>query len=210
MKKVNCWQIGLMAILIAPAIMISSAWAKKEPPKIETAIVAQIDAVTYSIDISGNNFLCKKGGELEVWMGGYEVLTYTSISDQQLNFESPEELAEPGTYLLTLLNACGKDDYEVTVGAVGPQGDQGAQGAGWDVSKIYQQQDFTGSSAVGCNAPVDKAVGGGGACPGATYIIASYPFLFNGGGQGWRVQCQDMSGGPIVNAGLQWVICVSP
>jgi len=165
MKKVRCWKIGLMTFLIVPAIMISSAWAKNEPPKIETAMVTQNEDFTYSIDISGEHFLCDKAGEFEVWIGGNMVLDndYNTTADQQLTFNSPPGLTEPGTYLLSLLNTCGQDDYEVTLGAVGPkgdQGDQGDQGVGWDVAKIYQQLDNTRSSAVSCVAPADKAVGG--------------------------------------------------
>jgi hypothetical protein len=103
MKKVRCWQIALMAVIIAPAIMISSAWAgKKESPNIQTAEVSPGDPGSYSIVISGENFLCDNEDETELWLGGHKLdLANAITAEQQITFTTPVEITGPGTYLMT-------------------------------------------------------------------------------------------------------------
>lgn len=222
MKKARCWPICLMTLLIAPAIMISSAWAKKEPPKIETAVVTEIDAVTYSIDISGENFLCDDPDALEVWIGGNKVEVYSLTTEQQLIFTTPAGLAGPGSYLMTLLNGCGKDDYEVTVGAVGSQGstgppgdpgEDGVPGADWTIDKIYSVR-AENKDEVACEQLEDKVVGGGAYCGFWDTLLLSEPLDFRHGTlpDSWHAKCLDegIVLNDAVNPSSITVICVRP
>jgi hypothetical protein len=86
-----------------------------------------IDFESNTITINGSNFT---GGAFPLVTLGEEVLVVDSYSETDIVAFLPPLLAD-GDYLLTVSTGSGNnnsDEYNLTIGAVGPQGEQGLQG----------------------------------------------------------------------------------
>lgn len=196
MKKVRSWPICLMALLVAPAIMISSAWAgAKDPPKIDAALVTPAGGGSYDLDLSGENLLCDDADELEVWIGGIKVEVFGDKTEDSLEILDPAGITGPGTYQLSLANDCGRVEYEVSVETL------------YDLSaKVYIRTEAGGAFAAYCDSG-DVAIAGGGSCPSGYMLIGSGLQ----GRSGWQLLCGKFDGSdpPVAPTDLD-VICLRP
>lgn len=99
-----------------------------------TAAVADVDAGT--LTVFGENF--RPGRDLRVVLGEYAPLAVTLDTDTIIGATLPAGIA-PGDYRLTVAagrGESGKDEFDLTIGAVGPPGEMGPPGPQGDPGPI--------------------------------------------------------------------------
>ena len=123
--------IKTLTIIIIGSLILASAVSatpptKSEPPKI-ISVTGYFDTDSITLDIYGEN-LTEDDEKPDVTLGGVPVDIIDSLlTAKHMAVESP--LVDPGDYLLVVTNDAGdSDEYDLTIGAAGPQGDKGDPG----------------------------------------------------------------------------------
>jgi hypothetical protein len=117
-----------VAILLGAAAFAASAAAAPPGKHLIVSEVFFIRGQPDTLDIRGKNF--DFGGPLVVTLGGFGPLHLVSSSPQQIIADLPSNL-QAGDYLLTVSTGGGQsqsDEYDLTIGAVGPEGPTGPRG----------------------------------------------------------------------------------
>ena len=119
---------GIFVLLL---VITGPAWSAQPPGGHLNITEVEVDDpnTPMSITIMGEDL--DFGGELDVTLGGYASLIIISATDTTIVATLPAGIM-PGDYLLTVSRGEGQsqnDEYDLTIGAVGPQGPAGADGA---------------------------------------------------------------------------------
>lgn len=123
MNAKTLFPITLLGAALALTICASPAMAKDPPPKVDAVSVTFGSPDT--LVILGENF--EFDPPLEVTLGDFgSPLVIVSSTATELVVELPGVPA--GDYLLTVATTKAAAEYDLTIGAVGPQGEQGPQG----------------------------------------------------------------------------------
>jgi hypothetical protein len=135
MNTLRFYTVKLVVLsLVMTTLLTVNAWAKRpvtqEPPIIPTinAVTVDFSAIPFQAQITGDSLLGSDETLLAISIGGFPVLTYSSVSAEQIYFEIPADIADHGTYLMNLSNGSGQINYELAIGNIGPQGPQGDPG----------------------------------------------------------------------------------
>jgi hypothetical protein len=124
--------------LIAVIAAIATSTALAKPPKGDlrvTEVFVSFDTFGDTLLIVGEGFTSGPG-PLEVSFGNFGVLTVLSVADDEILVECPPDADRiptcvDGDFLLTVSNDPKKkhsDEYDMTIGAVGPAGEKGEKG----------------------------------------------------------------------------------
>ena len=128
-----------LPFLIALIAAIATTTALAKPPKgdlLVTEVFVDFDAAGDTLLILGEHFTSGPG-PLAVTFGNFGALNVLSVADDEILVECPPDadLGIPtcvdGDFLLTVSNDPKKkhsDEYDVTIGAVGPAGEKGEKG----------------------------------------------------------------------------------
>lgn len=123
--------IGLLAIpLFSVPSTALAAKPKPTPPGNHlniTKVAVDFDAETLTITGEQFSFV----NTLEVTLGEFGLLNIVTTTDTEIVVDFPGGGLPDGDYLLTVSRGTGQsqnDEYDLTIGAVGPQGEQGDPG----------------------------------------------------------------------------------
>ena len=115
--------------LVVLAASVAPATAELPGGHLEVEeVLVSIGAPDTTLTINGHDF--GFGGPLEVTLAGISA-TIVSADDSQIVASVPSALFPAGDYLLTVATGDGQsqsDEYDLTLGAVGPEGPQGPPG----------------------------------------------------------------------------------
>ncbi len=125
--KINC-----LGLLVLALISTSPATARPAPPgghlNIDEVLVS-IGITDTTLQINGQDF--DFGGPLAATLAGIPATIVGSPTSTRITVTVPTSLFPAGDYLLTVSTGNGQsqnDEYDLTIGAVGPQGPPGADG----------------------------------------------------------------------------------
>jgi microcystin-dependent protein len=125
--KPRHWRARALWLAAAGVLLLASNAHAKKPVTIVT-VTGSVDAVSTTLYIEGENF---SDGVVEpIVTLGTEVLTVVPgmWTDRAVVAELAFPIAD-GDYLLTVTNEKGRvGDYDLTIGAIGPEGPQGPEG----------------------------------------------------------------------------------
>ena len=159
---------ALLSASVFPVFSFSQALAAPPGPPGAHLDVTEVFVDGTSIMIIGTD-LDFGSGPLSVTLGEFGALTITGTpTDTLIEAMLPIGILD-GDYLLTVSNGNGQsqnDEYDLTIGAVGPQGEQGIQGAPGvsDYERVSAISTNTSGSqkAANVSCPGSKKVLGGG------------------------------------------------